>query len=189
MPSPTLSAIIAELGDAVDRIDESELLHLADAAAEANRIFVGGAGRSGFVARALANRLLHLGLAVSFVGEPTTPPIAQGDLLLAISGSGRTASLRAAAEKAKSLGASVATITLDPTGPIGSISDARVVLPGTSRLAADSPGNADGVASTQPVGNLFEQLAWLTCDALVIVLRDRTGQTNDDLLARHANLE
>lgn len=189
MASPTLSAILAELSAAVDRIDEAGLSQLADAVTGANRIFVGGAGRSGFVGRALANRLLHLGLSVAFVGEPTTPPIAAGDLLIAISGSGRTASLRAAAEKAKSLGASVATITLDPTGPIGALSEALVVLPGTTRLANDSTEQSAGIASVQPVGTLFEQLAWLTCDALVLVLRDRLGQTNDELLTRHANLE
>lgn len=186
MTFPTLSVIASELGAAAELVDEAEAIRLADAIQRADHVFVGGAGRSGFVARAFANRLLHLGIRVAFVGEPTTPPIAAGDLLIAISGSGRTASLRAAAEKAKSLGAAVATITIDPAGPIGSFADARVVLPGTSRLA-DAGTNV--IASVQPVGSLFEQLAWLVCDALIVTLRDGSGQTNDDLLARHANLE
>lgn len=54
----------------------------ADAILKADRIFVAGAGRSGFVARAFANRLMHMGLTVFFVGEPTTPAIKAGDLLV-----------------------------------------------------------------------------------------------------------
>lgn len=186
MTESILSTIIGELSEAAAHVDESQLLELANACESASRIFVGGAGRSGFVGRGLANRLLHLGLAVSFIGEPTTPPIDSGDLLIVISGSGRTASLLASAKKARGLGASVATVTLDPTAPIGTMSDPTVVLPGTSRLAEAGDG---GVTSMQPVGSLFEQLSWLVCDALVVILRDRSGQSNDDLLARHANME
>ena len=45
------------------------------------------------------------------------------------------------------------------------------------------------VESIQPVGSMFEQLSWLTYDTVIMTLRDKTGQTNDDLIARHANLE
>lgn len=38
----------------------------ADAILKADRILVAGAGRSGFVARAFANRLMHMGLTVFF---------------------------------------------------------------------------------------------------------------------------
>jgi D-arabinose 5-phosphate isomerase GutQ len=41
----------------------------------AKRIFVAGAGRSSFAARAFSNRLMHLGFSVWFVGEPTTPSL------------------------------------------------------------------------------------------------------------------
>ncbi len=187
MTSPILTTIVSELSNGIDLVDNAELQNVAETILEANRVFVGGAGRSGFVARGFANRLLHIGLDVAFVGEPTTPPITAGDLFVAISGSGRTASLLTSAEKAKGLGASVATITLDPNGPISKFSDARIVLPGTTRQAAE--GQENGVTSIQPVGTLFEQLAWLTCDALVVLLRDRTGQNNDELLSRHANME
>lgn len=186
MSESILSSIIGELSEAAAHIDESQVLKLANACESASRVFVGGAGRSGFVGRGLANRLLHLGLTVSFIGEPTTPPIDAGDLLIVISGSGRTASLLASAKKAKGLGASVATVTVDPTAPIGTLADEAVVLPGTSRLA--EPGDGD-ITSIQPVGSLFEQLSWLVCDALIVTLRDRSGQSNDDLLARHANME
>ena len=71
-------AITAELEEAAKQVDEAQVEALADAVIGANRIFCAGAGRSGFAARAFSNRLLHLGMNVSFVGEPTTPPIAKG---------------------------------------------------------------------------------------------------------------
>ena len=56
-------------------VSQAEMERFADAILKADRIFVAGAGRSGFVARAFANRLMHMGLTVYFVGEPTTPAI------------------------------------------------------------------------------------------------------------------
>lgn len=188
-PSTVLSAILGELSNAAALVQETELVSMADAVLAADRVFVAGAGRSGFVARGFANRLVHLGLPVAFVGEPTTPPIQAGALLVAVSASGRTAGLLSSVEKAHQLGATVGTITTDSTGPIGLIADVQIVLPGTSRLGNRDQGGGEAVVSVQPVGTLFEQLAWLTCDALVVLIRDRTRQTNQRLIERHANLE
>jgi 6-phospho-3-hexuloisomerase len=185
--STTLTTIIAELAAAGGQIEQEEFTPLCDALLAAKRVFITGAGRSGFVARGFANRLLHLGLAVSFVGEPTTPPIRTDDLLVVISGSGRTAGLVAMAEKAHSAGAAVATITTDTAGPIGQLATAHLALPGQTRLGADIQPTV--ATSIQPVGTLFEQLAWLACDSLIVLLRERTGQSNDELIERHANLE
>jgi 6-phospho-3-hexuloisomerase len=52
------------------------------------RIFTVGMGRSGFVARAFALRLMNLGFNVYFLGETITPAAEKGDLLVAISGTG-----------------------------------------------------------------------------------------------------
>ena len=184
-----LETIVAELTEAAAHVDAQQTNALSEAIVAARRVYLTGAGRSGLIGRAFANRLLHLGVPVAVVGEPTTPPLAAGDLLIAVSGSGRTSSLLASAQKAKDLGAAVATITLSPQGPIAALCDVAVVLPGTTRLARDT-GSAQEVApSAQPVGSLFEQLAWLVCDSVVMDVRERTGQTNDDLIARHANLE
>lgn len=67
------------------------------------------------------------------------------------------------------------------------IASAHLALPGQTRLGADNQPTA--ARSIQPVGTLFEQLAWLACDSLVVLLRERTGQSNDELIERHANLE
>ena len=81
-----LKGIIGELAANADRVSVGRLEALADAILGARRIFVAGAGRAGFVARAFALRLMHLGLTVHFVGEPTTPSIGPGDLPVINSG-------------------------------------------------------------------------------------------------------
>ena len=76
-----LEEILEELTENAKHISSSSLEKFANEIIKARHIFVAGAGRSGFVARGFANRLMHLGLEVFFVGEPTTPAIEKKDLL------------------------------------------------------------------------------------------------------------
>lgn len=187
MGCKNLKSIILELYQVVNYVEEEQVNDFADAIIAAKRIFVAGAGRSGFCARGFSNRLLHLGFDVSFVGEPTTPPIKKGDLLIIGSGSGTTAGLVTMAQKAKNQGADIATITISPENMIGSMSKTYIKLPGTTRLLQND--QKESVESIQPVGSMFEQLSWLTYDAVIMTLKEKTGQSNDDMIARHANLE
>ena len=142
-------------------------------------------GRSGFVARAFSNRLMHLGFDSRFVGEPTTPSIRKGDLLIVGSGSGRTESLITMAKKTKSEDANLATVTINSEGEIASMADAYILIPGVS-----SRGPAVKKApSIQPNGSSFEQLAWLVYDSMVVDLKERTNQSQSDMDYRHANME
>ena len=54
-------------------------------------IFILGAGRSGLMARGFAMRLVHIGYTVYVIGETITPSIQAGDVLVSVSGSGKTA--------------------------------------------------------------------------------------------------
>lgn len=147
----------------------------------------GGAGRSGFAGRGFAMRLMHLGLHAYFVGETTTPSIGEGDLLVIGSGSGSTGSLVVDAKKAKAVGAKLATVTIYPTAEIGSLADAIIAIPGET--PKNETGAADTAHSVQPMGTLFEQLSWLTYDAIILGLMKLTGETTDTMFPRHANLE
>ena len=71
--SKNILAIMSELRENALLVDNAELELVEKYIMEADRIFVSGAGRSGFAARGFANRLMHLGYTVYFVGEPTTP--------------------------------------------------------------------------------------------------------------------
>lgn len=177
--------ILEELKENAKRVDEAEIEEMAKGILKAKRIFVAGAGRSGFAARAFANRLMHLGLTVFFTGEPTTPAIGKGDLLIIGSGSGETESLVVMAQKAKRLGAEVAAVTIHPEASIGRISGNCIVLPG----ATPKSGLADTCKTVQIMGNAFEQMTWIIYDVIVMYLMKKLGITEEEMFRRHANLE
>ena len=180
-----LNGIIDELATNAKLVPVDRLEALADAVLGARRIFVAGMGRAGFVARAFALRLMHLGLTVYFVGEPTTPAIGKGDLLVVNSGSGETASLVVNARRAKGFGAKLATTTIHPEASIGSLADVVVPIPG----ATPKSELADTAGSIQPMGNAFEQMSWLCFDVVIMMLMDRMHKNADEMFALHANLE
>ena len=112
MEAKTLQIITNELYKYGKLIKEDEVKEVVELCQKANRIFIAGAGRSGFCARGFANRMMHLGFTVYFVGETTTPSIQEGDLLIVGSGSGTTASLVSDCKKAKAQKAIIATLTI-----------------------------------------------------------------------------
>lgn len=177
-------AILNELKENAEKIDNDRVLELEELIINANRIFIGGAGRSGFVGRAFANRMMHLGYTVYFVGEPTTPSIQEGDLLIVGSGSGTTASLVSNSNVAKKQGAKLATITMFPEHTIGAMSDVVITIPGITEKYA-----GEGGGSVQSSGSSFEELTWITYDAIVMDLMRITNQNDTQLYARHANME
>lgn len=180
-----LEEILEELTENAKQISSSSLEKFADEIIKARRIFVAGAGRSGFVARGFANRLMHLGLEVFFVGEPTTPAIREGDLLIIGSGSGETGSLIVMADKAKKAGASVVTVTIHPEASIGKVCENSIVIPGaTPKSKLKNTSN-----SVQPMGNAFEQMSWIVYDAVVMILMKKLEKTEEEMFKNHANLE
>lgn len=74
--------ILNELSSLVDKIDEKEFNSLVDSIITAGHIFLTGAGRSGQIINAFANRLMHLGLSVSVVGEISSPHSRKNDLMI-----------------------------------------------------------------------------------------------------------
>lgn len=160
-----------------------ELEAFLGAVADAERVFVHGAGRSGLALRMVAMRLMHLGLDVHVVGETTAPAIRPGDLLLTASGSGTTGGVVRAAQTAVSVGARVAAITTAAASPLADLAQAVIVVPAAEKL------DRSGVASAQYAGSLFEQSVVLLGDALFHALWQRSGATADEIWPRHANLE
>lgn len=64
-----------DLHQAMARIDGAALASLEQAIAEANAVFVFGAGRSLLMLKAFAMRLMHIGLKVHVVGDVVTPAL------------------------------------------------------------------------------------------------------------------
>jgi 6-phospho-3-hexuloisomerase len=188
-----MAGVVSEIVDCLGRIEGHALEAAAAHIAAAPRVFLAGAGRSGYMVRAFAVRLMHLGMVVHVAGDATTPALARGDVLVIGSGSGRTASLLAMAGRAKELGAGIVVFTIDPASPIGALAETVVAIPAPSPKAASQPtahGPSASLASTkQPMGSLFEQSLLLVLDAMVLLLMERLDQSAHTMFARHANLE
>ena len=182
---------------AIDLISDSEKDNFIDillsARKDGKRIFVVGAGRSGLVAKAFAMRLLHLGFNVYVVGETILPPLVKGDVLLAVSGSGRTKSVVAIAEVAKSIGAKIIALTTYPDSPLGKLADILVRIPGRTKLAREEDYYVRQVMGVHeplaPLGTLFEATTMIFLDGIVAELMNRLGVTEAELQERHTNIE
>lgn len=182
--SQYLSQVIKELQLVPQLISDAESEQLIHSITAANKVFVAGAGRSGFMIRSLAMRLMHMGIQAYVVGETVTPGLGKGDLLIIGSGSGETKSLISMAEKAKKLGASMALLTTSLESTIGKLADTIIKLPG----APKDPSNKD-YQTIQPMGSLFEQMLLLYGDALVLKTMELRKLTSESMFGQHANLE
>lgn len=178
-----IPSILLELARTLHSVDEQQVNKLADDIIAAGTVFVAGAGRSGLMMRAFAMRLMHLGLRAYVVGETITPGITVGDLLLIGSGSGETKGLVSMAQKAQSLQANVAAITVVPDSTVGAIASTVIHVPAATKEAGTT------AASIQPMGSLFEQSMLLVLDAVILRLMERTGQHAYAMFGNHANLE
>ncbi len=158
-----------------------------------HKILVMGAGRSGLVGRAFAMRLLHLGYNVYVLGDTIVPRIGKDDIVVAISGSGRTKLIVTAAEAAKQVGATVIAVTSYPDSPLAEIADIVVEVPGRTKIAREEDYFARQILGIHeplaPLGTLFEDTAMVFLDAVVAELMDKLGKTEEDLKAIHANIE
>jgi len=178
------SSVLEELRKVFNRINGKEIEDFIKAIIKAKRIFVVGVGREGLSSRALAMRLMHLGKTVHWIWDDTTPAIGEGDLLIANCGNGNIVSVYHVAQKAKGAGASVATITANPTGNIAKLSEAVIHLP-----AEVWGGGIDVVSSIQPMGCLFEQSLLILGDIIVLLLMKKMGVSAEEMSKRHRNVE
>lgn len=176
--------IVSELEQTLAKVSGDELDQLINAILRSEKVFVAGAGRSGFMAKSFAMRLMHMGVQAYVVGETITPGIGKADLLIAGSGSGTTKSLIAMAEKAKSLEAICAAITINPESRLADISDITVQIP-----AKPKDSESTEYQSIQPMGSLFEQCLLLVYDAVILALMDKKELNGQTMYGQHANLE
>jgi 6-phospho-3-hexuloisomerase len=162
-------------------LDQATLQAFLNVLQPARRVFLYGRGRSGFVARAFAVRLMHLGYQTYVVGETITAPVARQDVVILVSGTGLTYPVVMTAELGRRQGATVVAITADPDSEIARL--AHVVVP-----LVPPRGNGER-GRLAPLGTLFETSAWLFFDAVVAMLMQRLGETEQSMRNRHATLE
>ncbi|KRK13115.1 sugar phosphate isomerase [Lacticaseibacillus zeae DSM 20178 = KCTC 3804] len=174
--------IMAEISQVMALVDESQLDAAMPYLAKDKRIFVIGAGRSGFQAKGFAMRLMHIGYTDYVMGETITPSIQKGDTWVAVSGSGTTKSIIADTEAAKKLGLNIVAFTSAVDSPLAKLADAVVIVPGATKTGA-------GVKSIQLLSTLFDQTVHITLDALTLKLAKRDDTSNADALHEHVNVE
>ncbi|MDP8002976.1 MAG: 6-phospho-3-hexuloisomerase [Caldisphaera sp.] len=166
---------------------------LIDAYKKNTKVLVMGAGRSGLVGKAFAMRLLHMGFNSYVLGETIVPSISKGDLAIAISGSGRTQLIVDAADAAKKVGSKVIALTTFPDSPLGSIADMVIKIPGRSKISKMDDYFARQILGLHeplaPLGTLFEDTTMVFLDGIVYNLMVKLNISEDQMRARHANVE
>ncbi len=201
--SPALTAmrnIASYILKAADEIDSNQIEELVETLVEiyksngGRKILVMGAGRSGLVGRAFAMRLMHLGFNVYVLGDTIVPSITDKDLVIAISGSGKTRLIVTAAEAAKAVGAKIAAITSFPESPLGKLADIVIRVPGrtkeTFKMDDYFARQILGIhAPLAPLGTLFEDTTLILLDGIIYELMVKLGISEEEMRERHANIE
>jgi 6-phospho-3-hexuloisomerase len=149
----------------------------------ARTVFTVGNGRSGFVIRMAAMRLMHAGLAAHVVGETTTPAAGSDDVLIAVSGSGSTNGIVYAARQAVGSGATVVAVTANAGSELAGIAEVVLHVPAPEKT---DHGAARG--SRQYAGSLFEQVALFAFEGVFHALWQQSGTDPAEMYRRHANL-
>lgn len=175
---------LSEIGAVFDSLSADAADRMCDEILRARRIACYGVGREGLMMKALCMRLMHLGLDAHMVGDMTTPPVGTGDLLIASAGPGVFSTVMALLTVAREAGARTMVVTAQPTGPAPAIADVVIALP--AQTMANDRG---GPASLLPMGSLYEAAQLVFFDLISILLREKTGQSPDQMRARHTNLE
>lgn len=85
-----LNQIAEEINGVIAKMDEQDLVNAMGVIGRNDRVYATGEGRSGFQARAFAMRMMHIGYTSYMMGETICPSMHEGDVLVAISGSGKT---------------------------------------------------------------------------------------------------
>lgn len=179
--SRILDQIVAEITGVIAKMDEGDIERAMPLIGKTGRVYATGEGRSGFQARSFAMRMMHIGYTSYMMGETICPSMHEGDVLLAISGSGTTRRTVEDAEAAKKLGVKVIAVTSKPESPLAAAADAVIVVPGRVK------GEADG--SIQLLSSLFDQSVHIALDALCLMLSRRDNVSDADANANHANVE
>lgn len=194
MTKQTIKTILKALEKNLDKVSEKESENFISTINQSKKIFIVGAGRSGLVGKSFGMRLMHLGFNVYLVGDTVTPAIEAGDALVAISGSGKTSSVKVCVEAAKRNHAAVLLITGNIDSELGQLADTLVKIPTMIKSAEIEDYEArqlSGVdmATITPLGTIFELSSMIFCDAVISELMKKREISEGEMRRKHANLE
>lgn len=177
-----IEPVLHEIEEVLHKVDEAQLDKVESLITKNKRIFVLGSGRSGLMAKGFAMRLMHIGYTDYVIGETITPSIHKGDILIAVSGSGKTENVVTLSKRAASNGVEVIAVTSNPHSPLAQLAKQILVVPGATKAG-------DGVKSIQLLSSLFDQSVHITLDILCLKLSIRDHVSNANAKAEHTNME
>ena len=181
MMSESMNFVAEYIKKMSKELDSENINKLINQITGAQKIFLIGAGRSGFEARAFAMRLMHLGFDVHVVGEATAPVPTYEDLVIMISGSGDTKSIIDLGVNIKDIGRpKMAVVTTKKNSPLVEISGIVIIIP---VIIEDI--DKDLRECFLPMGTLFEVVVHVFLDAIISELKYRTGTTEAKMKDRH----
>lgn len=179
---------IGVLKEIVSGVKDEDTSNLVAEIQDANRIFIGGAGRSLLSMKGFAMRLMQTKHTTFLVGEVCTPSIQPGDLLMVASGSGTTKVTLELVRKVKSQGARAAVLTMHPDAPIPKACDCVVAIPKTQEAGGDDSDELVFAKKNLP-GNFPELAITIILDGVVAELMEQNNQDGSIIDFMHANLE
>lgn len=194
MVKETIEKILETLRENLAGIDQQSVDDFLTEIVGAKRVMVVGAGRSGLVGKAFAMRLMHLGFDVYVVGDTVTPAVEEGDVLLAISGSGETSSVRVCVEAALKNGARVVALSGEMGSPIARLADVVVEIPSALKKKKKNRSYEAGQLAgddrtVTPLGTIFELSCMIFGDGVIAELMKEKKVSEGEMGKRHANLE
>lgn len=147
-------------------------------------IFLVGAGRSGFVAKAFAMRLMHLGYYVYVIGETITPWINDGDIIITVSKSGKSNSITEIIGDSELDNVKFLSICGSEDCELAGISDAKIIIESLPQKCIDLEDDL-GPLELILMGCAFEISAFIILDALVCELMQNLNLREKDLKDYH----
>lgn len=174
------NVILEEIKDVILKVDENDIKSAVSLITKERRIFVDGEGRSGLMAKGFAMRLMHLGYETYVVSETITPALKEGDLFIAVSGSGKSTNIISDTKKAKNIGSEILVFTSNNNSELAKLADKIVIVPGTVKGDTGSERK-----SIQLLSSLFDQSIHIVLDGLCLYLSQRDNISNDAATKTH----
>lgn len=115
----------------------------------------------------------------------TTPALGPGDVCLASSGPGETATVLTLMRVAREAGATNLLLTAQAGGSAAALADFTLLIP--AQTMADD--QASQKRSLLPMGSIFEGALFLLFEVMVLNLKEMLGVSPDAMRARHTNME
>ncbi len=172
--------VLSKIRNNLSKVDYDALVKIGEEIVRANKIFIVGRGRSEFVGKIFAIRLLNRGYRVHFVGLDVIdliPPIDKNDLVIAISGSGETREVASAVKTARDIGCRIVSVTSYPNSTVGRMSDIVLKIEGREERDEKSFLERTVYGELEPPGALFELSAIIVLESHASSLEVRRRST------------